>query len=223
MIEGYPDRARSARRYVMSSRKKSQKPKRLFSRKNQARRAPPILHSEKQDFEPIYIDEFEGLEDSGEFEDLEDFDAVIGLDGLEAGVLREFGRIAPPAPPGTDPKDVNEFGMLKMSVVLEEFADPFLDEHMDDKDLASFFRLASLAWNLALHPEVDVQKKVWGLLRPEAKRESLEEAQKLVGLVETLIQRKHDFFESDKRTIIDVETVPQRGQRFFLTVVTGLG
>ncbi|MDR3619382.1 MAG: hypothetical protein P4L85_08535 [Paludisphaera borealis] len=115
----------------MSSHKKAQKPKRLFSKKNQARRAPPILHSETKVWEPSYIGEFDESYEPTE------------LDYLR--VFYELGVLAPDEPFDFDPEDLNEFGRLKMSVVLKAFVRPVWDEEQSERALSSMLLVASLA------------------------------------------------------------------------------
>ncbi|MDR3619381.1 MAG: hypothetical protein P4L85_08530 [Paludisphaera borealis] len=208
----------------MSSHKKAQKPKRLFSKKNQARRAPPILHSERKAWEPSYIGEFDDLADLDDLDIREGCYDMDSLERLDPRDLPDLHALAPLAPPDTNPDDVNEFGMLKLSVVLKHFVAPYLDQLADGEEMESFYQLASIAWNLALHPELDVHSMAWDLLTPEIERGSLslKEAQSATKTIEDMAQRKNDFFENDRRSILDLEVTPLGGKDFYLRVVSGL-
>lgn len=92
-------------------------------------------------------------------------------------------------------------GGLKMSEVLDEFIDPLKSEALSDDELREIYALGSMAWNLSF------------LSAPERKR-AFEDAAKanrvpkrewttMWSLVEQLVQRKHDRFDSINRQIVD--------------------
>ncbi|APW63059.1 hypothetical protein [Paludisphaera borealis] len=195
----------------MSSHKKAQKPKRLFSEKNQARRAPPILHSETKDWGPSYIGEFDELYEPTE------------LDYLR--VFYERGVLAPDEPFDFDSEDLNEFGRLKMSVVLKEFVRPVWDEEQSERALSSMLLVASLAWNLALSSDAVDEAEVRSLLlegRYEGVPADEDEVEAAIDFVRFMIGRKHAYFENEKRPILNatIEVLPDGQKR--LLVVSGL-
>lgn len=209
-----PDHDCQKLRSLMSSRKKPVKPKRLFSKRNQSRRAPPSLHYEEKAPEPRYYAEYE----YDKFEDGAPQVLVLRNDPLPP----EFANIAPQAPPGTAPVDVNDYGMLKMSVVLKMFVQPFQDDSLDERSLEEFFLLASVAWNLALEPGGDVAARIRGLLKPAIGRVTDEEFDAALKVVEAMVQRKHDHFEDDRRVIGDLKVFPIKDGDYYLQVVSGL-
>lgn len=203
------DRNRERLRELMSSSKKPEKPKRLFSKRNQARRAPPSLHYEEKPPERRCY----------EFDESDPDVIFLGSQTLPLKVP----NVAPQAPPGTDPEDVNEYGMLKMSVVLEEFAAPFLDAGLSIQELTSFYLMVSLAWNLALEPGVDFRARALELLGPNAEFNSPEDLRQLSDFIAAMVQRKHDLFEDDRRAVGDLKVFPlQKPGDYYLQVVSVL-
>jgi hypothetical protein len=187
------------RRSIMSSRKKPQKPKRVFSKKNQARRAPTSLPSNKRPLEPI---------------------SPHDPDALELLERIDLDNVAPPAPPGTDPEDVSGLGILKMSVVLKHFMQPYIDMMESDEGLPGLLNFAILAWNLALAPDHVDEKSVRKLLKSKLKEVSEEEAQAVVELILELVQRKHAEFEDDRRTIVNAQFMKDPSGEYRLLVAS---
>ncbi|MBD2654999.1 hypothetical protein H6G45_16215 [Synechocystis sp. FACHB-383] len=99
-------------------------------------------------------------------------------------------------------------GMRKMSMVLEQFVAPFLDDEDSYEEREFFFELAVLAWNCAVFPESGREKLMEsffsGLANP-LDPESMEATQDLRVFVEELIERKLDVFPKDNRIIQDFQ------------------
>ncbi|QUS61667.1 hypothetical protein [Synechocystis sp. PCC 7338] len=99
-------------------------------------------------------------------------------------------------------------GMKKMSVVLEQFASPFLDDEDSYEEREFSFELAVLAWNCAVFSESGREKLMEsffeGLVNP-LEPESIEVTQDLRDFVEELTERKLDVFPKDNRIIKDFQ------------------
>ncbi len=99
-------------------------------------------------------------------------------------------------------------GMRKMSEVLKQFVDPFIDDEDSYEEREFFFELAILAWNCAVFPESGREKLMEsffaGLVNP-LEPESIEATQDLRDFVEELIGRKLDVFPEDNRIIKDFQ------------------
>ena len=113
--------------------------------------------------------------------------------------------------------------MLKMSVVLEEFAAPFLDASISFQALTPFYRIASVAWNLALEPGADVRARARKFIRPGAEHDAPDDVRQSLDIFEAMVQRKHDHFEDDRRAIGDLKIfpLPKQGD-YYLRVVSVL-
>ncbi len=100
----------------------------------------------------------------------------------------------------------NEF---KMSQVLLEFAEPLLEEAVDEADFKTMIGLAVVFWDLALLPEEEQSEALREIARDLA-RDAQSDA-KMVGyfemLGEVLLLRKKTLFPDIKRAITGHEFV----------------
>jgi hypothetical protein len=97
----------------------------------------------------------------------------------------------------------------KMSQVILDFAEPLLEETVDDEDFRRAISIAIMFWDLALYPE-DEQEKLFGdMIRDlgEAAQNDPEVIAYLTGVGRTLLLRKKTLFPDIKRAILDYEIV----------------
>jgi hypothetical protein len=92
-------------------------------------------------------------------------------------------------------------GVKKMSEVMEEFIDPYLDEARTEHQLRELLSIATIAWNAALMPAAEQDALVEDVMAtvPQESRPFF-----LNWLME-LIRRKLAFFADNKRLILSYE------------------
>jgi hypothetical protein len=86
----------------------------------------------------------------------------------------------------------------KVSEVLMEFAEPWLDEARNDDQRRTVIGMAILAWNMAAIPEPER----WDGVSPEF-TESLREPAK--AILEEMIARKLAMYSKENRSLLDYE------------------
>ncbi len=111
-------------------------------------------------------------------------------------------------------------GAEKMSEVLEEFIDPYIDTVHNIEAHRSLYELAVFAWNISLLPETKQQKMVDQFIGrillgdPQAQEETKQ-------LISELIMRKKKYFANIKRFIADF-TLKGTGKHRHLSVASTL-
>jgi hypothetical protein len=116
-------------------------------------------------------------------------------------------------------------GMEKMSVVLEKFVWPFLEEtnFTSEVDCHNLFTFAAAAWNIALHPEAQHQAEIDELVTkmtalPSAGFDA-EAPSYLRLLLARMIARKKAHFAQNRRVIGAVE-VTKMGKTLHVNVIS---
>jgi hemerythrin len=111
-------------------------------------------------------------------------------------------------------------GQAKMSEVLEDFVEPYIDEIDDTLEAhRKLFSVAALAWNAALLPEEKRQEMVNDLVEKGLKGVSARDKRVFWGIVDELIQRKLEHFADNNRFVVDFELI-KAGTGYHLTVIS---
>lgn len=112
-------------------------------------------------------------------------------------------------------------GEVKMSEVLEEFVEPYLDFAQNRNHREKLFSIAMVAWNLAIMPENERQPMIDQVLKAGLKGNDPLAQQDTREIIDELIARKQKFFAKNKRYIIDFQ-LQDAGKRFHLSVASTL-
>ena len=115
----------------------------------------------------------------------------------------------------------NPKGEVKMSEVLEEFVEPYLDAAHNHSQREKLFSIAIIAWNLAILPESDRQSMINKFLKEALNTNDPLTRQDTKGILDELIARKQKFFANNQRLIVDFE-LQDTGSSFHLSVASML-
>jgi hypothetical protein len=114
-----------------------------------------------------------------------------------------------------DPK-----GQIKMSEVLEDFVEPYLEKVEDTLEAQTkLISVAVLAWNAALLPVEERREMLDDAVGKALKGASAKEKQGFREIVDTMIERKLAHFAEYGRAIIDFE-LTDIGSGYHLSVVS---
>ena len=112
-------------------------------------------------------------------------------------------------------------GEVKMSEVLEEFVEPYLDSTRNFSQREKLFSIAAIVWNIALMPEKERQQMVDQVIEQGMRGNDPLARQDAREIIDGLIARKQTFFADNKRYIIDFQ-LQDMGQTFHLSVASTL-
>jgi hypothetical protein len=112
-------------------------------------------------------------------------------------------------------------GQVKMSDVLERFAEPYLDFAETAEDYRKLFTVAALAWNAAFLPPSEQEKMVDDILGARVPADSGELKKGLTEIVGALIARKQALFADNTRKIVNLE-LTETASGFHLSVASTL-
>lgn len=93
----------------------------------------------------------------------------------------------------------NPQGIKKMSEVLLEFADPYLNHAQDFEDSKKVLTMAGLAWNLSIMDSPEMVKKFEDI--------SSDFQSNFYELVQLMIKRKKTHYGAIKRLILDMDYI----------------
>ncbi len=96
-------------------------------------------------------------------------------------------------------------GKEKMSAVLEEFIDPYVDMADDDEAYRKILSLGVLAWNAALLPLEKRQAMLDDTIKAGFAQASPRVQAEARTLIESMIHRKDEHFAANKRAIISFQ------------------
>jgi hypothetical protein len=114
---------------------------------------------------------------------------------------------------------MNPVGVVRMSEVLEEFADPYIDQAQDGEERKKIFSVAMFAWNLALEPEELRQSKINEVVERTMPNGTKKNRADMRLLLEELIARKYQHFNEVNRLIVDFQ-MKGSGDQFHLSVAS---
>jgi len=115
----------------------------------------------------------------------------------------------------------NPKGEVKMSEVLEEFVEPYLDFAQNRSEREKLFSIAVIAWNLAIMPEQGRQPLIDQVIKAGLNGNDLLAQQDTQEIIDELIARKQNFFAKNKRYIVDFQ-LQDTGRQFHLSVASTL-
>lgn len=98
---------------------------------------------------------------------------------------------------------VNPKGEVRMSDVLQDFAEPLLMETSTDDEVKMAIRFAILVWNASLMPKPEKEKELKALITQLSKSDNPSQTTTMKFYVDMLLKRKEEMFPDIKRAIID--------------------
>lgn len=112
-------------------------------------------------------------------------------------------------------------GEVKMSEVLTDFVEPYIEFTDTEEDYRKLLVLAIMAWNASFLPEKEQQDMIDGILDKGIPTGSEELKAGLKEIVKELVIRKKVYFPEYTRRIIDFE-VTDTGKGYHLAVASTL-
>jgi hypothetical protein len=112
--------------------------------------------------------------------------------------------------------------VAKMSEVLEDFIEPYLEFARNHQQRQHLFEIAVTAWNLALLPADERQAMMDQTIAPILSSQTALIQQDFQGIVDGMIKRKLDYFAENKRFIVSFE-LKDAGRKFQLLVASTAG
>ena len=110
--------------------------------------------------------------------------------------------------------------LAKMSEVLMEYIEPFLEGTETYEECSNLLEIAVMSWNMALVSEEERQEELKELFSDNASDPEEIEAEKLIQkLMNKFIKRKLKFFAEEKRFITDFKLTENSG-RFHISVAS---
>ena len=110
--------------------------------------------------------------------------------------------------------------LAKMSEVLMEYIEPFLEGTETYQECSSLLEIAVMSWNMALVSEEERQELLKELFsKHPSDPEDIEAEKELQGLMKKLIKRKLKFFAEEKRFVTDFKLTENSG-RFHISVAS---
>lgn len=100
---------------------------------------------------------------------------------------------------------VNQGEIVKMSEVLEDFVEPYIDDRLDKHGLEMLFSMGIMAWNIALMPaekRVEMVNEAFSAIMPASDAADVEFGK---DLIEQMVDRKDKFFADNQRMIMNFE------------------
>lgn len=110
---------------------------------------------------------------------------------------------------------------VKMSKVLADFVEPYLEFADSDEAYRKLLALAIVAWNSSFLPEAEQHAAITSLFSAGISDETGELQAGLTDIVHTLIERKRRYFAQYQRRIIEYELI-DTGPGYHLNVVSTL-
>ncbi|MBH8573012.1 hypothetical protein I8752_08265 [Nostocaceae cyanobacterium CENA369] len=112
-------------------------------------------------------------------------------------------------------------GAEKMSEVLEDFIEPYINEVNNLGAHRRLLELAVTAWNTSLLPRLQQRETVEKLFNLEMFEGDIEMQQEIKKLVYEMIERRQKYFPKIKRFIADF-SLKKAGKSFHLSVASTL-
>ena len=112
-------------------------------------------------------------------------------------------------------------GQVKMSEVLEQFVEPFLEFARTAEEHRKLFTLAALAWNVALLPPGDGEKMIAEVLNASLAAAGEQVTAEARDIVDMLVVRKRLLFANNTRQIVNIE-ITKTAHGFHLAVASTL-
>ena len=116
---------------------------------------------------------------------------------------------------------VSPSGEVKMSEVLEDFVEPYLESTETKESMRRLLTLGTIAWNLALSPESERQGVIDRVFNDDLLGGDKKLKAEIQGLIEELITRKNRYFSENRRMIVDFE-LKELGNDYHISVASTL-
>jgi len=116
---------------------------------------------------------------------------------------------------------MNPQGEVKMSEVLKELVEPYLDFARNHSQREKLFSIAAIAWNLALIPESERRQMIDQVIEQVMRGNDPLARQDAQEIMDELIARKQTLFADNKRFIIEFH-LQDIGKEFHLSVASTL-
>ncbi len=113
----------------------------------------------------------------------------------------------------------NPEGMAKMSEVLEEFVEPYLDTAQNRSQRETLIGIAVIAWNLALLPINEREPIIAKVIAEAVDQKDTLAKQDTREVIDELIARKLEFFPENQRFIVEFQLQETRNH-FHLSVAS---
>ncbi|MGG6270529.1 hypothetical protein ACQ4M3_37920 [Leptolyngbya sp. AN03gr2] len=110
---------------------------------------------------------------------------------------------------------------VKMSEVLEDFVEPYLDFARNRHQREKLFGIAVAAWNLALMPEAERESMIEQLIQHALQSNDPLAQQDTREILHDLIERKQTLFADNSRYIVEFQ-LQDLGHTFHLSVASTL-
>jgi hypothetical protein len=118
---------------------------------------------------------------------------------------------------------VNPPGMEKMSELLEQFAEPYMENvTITNQGLHKLYTLCVMAWNAALLPDNEQEAVIDKLVNAYITRGTEADRRTFRRLVESMVERKKTHFPNVKRAILSFD-LRDMGDTYYLNVASTLG
>jgi hypothetical protein len=117
---------------------------------------------------------------------------------------------------------ISPSGVAKMSEVLENFVEPYLEFARNHQQRIQLFEIAVTAWNLALLPIDERQTVMAEAIAPILSSQTALVQHDFQEIVDGMIGRKLDYFAENKRFIMSFE-LKDTGREFQLLVASTVG
>jgi hypothetical protein len=115
-------------------------------------------------------------------------------------------------------------GMQKMSEVLEQFAEAYIDDvTFADQGLHELYSLCVLAWNTALLPENQHEEVLDKIVRECVIRGTESDRRTFRRLIESMVERKKTQFPNVNRGILAFDLKDTGDDTYYLNVVSTPG
>jgi hypothetical protein len=115
----------------------------------------------------------------------------------------------------------NPEGEAKMSEVLEDFVEPYLDAADDRHYQEMLYSIAVIAWNLALVPNGEREEMLDEAIREGVRSDDPADQQEAKEMINELIERKLSLFTDNQRFILDFQLL-DTGDTLQLSVASTL-
>lgn len=96
-------------------------------------------------------------------------------------------------------------GAVRMSEVLQDFAEPLLRESGTDAEVKDAIKFSILVWNVSLFPAPERENMVEMLIKQVSNPDQPEHTESVKYYVNMLLKRKEEMFPDINRAVIDCQ------------------
>jgi hypothetical protein len=116
---------------------------------------------------------------------------------------------------------VEPSGAVKMSDVIQDFAEPLLLESVTDAEVKDAIKFSILVWNASLVPSPERENVVETLIKELSNPDLPDRTESVKSYIDMLLERKKDLFPDIDRTIVDCQ-FSESGSKLRLDVASSL-